>query len=638
MTLPAGSRPPGTGRAGTAIRDRAVTGLLVAALSLAAIAIAAPRAPGSAGGGSPTPSEAPSASAAPPAVYREGVVGRPSSVTPLTAHTVADRTLVGLVFSGLVGLGPGDTLVPDLAASWTVDQGGRVWTVEIRPDASWQDGQPVTADDVVYTVSALKDPSAVGGLAASWADVTVEALGPKTVRFTLGTPVGGFLGALTQPLLPAHLLGDVPMSDLAGSAFASSPVGSGPFILSQLDATRAVLVRSATAAATGPAASPSGPPPASPGPSPATSSAAPASSPAPAAPTPASASPRATPSAGAAAAPSPSPSATPVSTAVADPSGRPIERIEITFFDTEAALSSAFAAGQIDAAADLSAAATQALGRGAATSVLDYPTTTLTAVLLNLRPTHPELRDPNVRKALLGAVDRAQIAASVLGGQARVANALVPPESWAYDAAKVVPVAYDRAASAKLLKGAGWTSVAGRWRAPKAKAPYAITLLTVPPEVNPRLAAVAEVVARAWTALGLATTVAHLAATDLAARLQDGDFAAAVLDVVSGPEPDLYPLLGSSQVRANGSNRSGYQDPGLDKLLEAARKYGPPESRRAAWSALLGDLSARLPVLPIAWADEEVVVRGLSGATPRPIVRTGDRFWDVLAWRLAATR
>ncbi len=321
-----------------------------------------------------------------------------------------------------------------------------------------------------------------------------------------------------------------------------------------------------------------------------------------------------------------------------DPNASPVQKIEVDFYASEDALAAAFAAGQIDGASGLTAATTKTMSASAGASVADYPTTTLSAVLLNLRPSHPEFADPNVRKALLGAIDRATILATDLGGQGRVANALVPPESWAYDASKVVPVAYNRTAAAKLLRGAGWTLVGGKWTLPKAKAPLSIEILTVSADLNPRLAAVASAVKDDWTQLGLTVTVTSLNGTDLAARLKAGSFTAAVLDIAFGLEPDLYPLLDSSQVRASGSNRSGFQDPAMDALLDATRRYAPMTQRKAAWSALLGGLSAKLPVLPIVWADEQMVAKGLSGNTPRLIVHTGDRFWDVLAWRLAASR
>ena len=57
--------------------------------------------------------------------YREGVMGRPVSISPLTARSQADRDLVALIFSGLVRNGPGGTLVPDLADTWSVDDDGQ---------------------------------------------------------------------------------------------------------------------------------------------------------------------------------------------------------------------------------------------------------------------------------------------------------------------------------------------------------------------------------------------------------------------------------------------------------------------------------------------------------------------------------
>ena len=66
-----------------------------------------------------------------PGTYVEGAIGAPVSVSPLTARTQVDRDLVALVFSGLVRNGPGGTIVPDLAESWSVDPTGTV--VDGRP-------------------------------------------------------------------------------------------------------------------------------------------------------------------------------------------------------------------------------------------------------------------------------------------------------------------------------------------------------------------------------------------------------------------------------------------------------------------------------------------------------------------------
>ena len=570
-------------------RDRAFVAGLVLMLVVIGGAIALPHAqPSVAGTMEPTPEP----SLPPPVTYREGVVGSPASVTPVTARTRADRTLVGLIFSGLVRPAASGTYEPDLAASWTVDPKGTTWTFTLRGDATWQDGVPVTADDVVYTVEALKSPDSAGGMSGAWADVTAEAVDPLTVRFTLATPIAGFLAAASQPLLPAHLLSDVPYADLAGSDFARFPVGTGPFTVVELDETHAVLEPATPAT-----------PPIDPTPGPSLDSLA-----------------------------SPFPAATPARPAPY------LERIEVSFFDTETAMADALRAGQIDGAAGFTPAVTKDL---AATSGLDrlrYPTTTLSAALLNLRPVHPELASPAVRRAFLAAIDRDALVAGPLAGNGVRADTLVPPSSWAFDAASAPPVPYDRKAATKALTDAGWKKVGGGWVAPKAKTAYELEILTVPADASPRLAAVAAAVRDAWVTLGFKAKLVELPAADLATRLRAGDYTAAVVDVSTGLEPDLYPLLASSQVRATGMNLSGYQDPALDDLLEAARAPGSHEKRSAAWKALLAAVSQRLPILPLAWMDEVFIERGVEGPAPRLIVGPGDRFGDVLAWRLAADR
>jgi ABC-type transport system substrate-binding protein len=578
-------------------RDRALVAALVLVLVVLGAVIATPRQqPGLDPGGQAAAT--PDVTMPPPIILREGVVGAPTSITPVTMRSRADRVLVGLVFSGLVRLGPGNTYQPDLAESWTTDATGSAWTFTIRADAVWQDGIPVTADDVVYTVGALQSPDAAGAAAGAWADVTVEALDQRTVHLTLGTPIAGVLGLATQPLLPAHLLADVPYEDLATSDFAQLPLGSGPFSLLEVDERGATLVPASGVVPPEPWEPPGGAAP--------------------------------TPSGDSLATPLPQPSA-----------GLPrpyLDELQIRFYADEAALAGALEAREVDVAAGLSAATLDGIATGADLDRLVYPKTTLSAVLLNLRPNHEELRDQTVRRALLAAIDRDQLVAGTLGGDATRADALIPPTSGVYDATAAGTVAYDPKAAGKALEKAGWTKKDGQWVAPGGKAPYELEVLSVPSSANPRLAAVADAVRSAWRKFGFNVKAVTLKAADVASRLRDGTFTAAVVDIAEGMEPDLYPLLATTQVQSTGSNLAGYQDPTLDPLLEAARAPGTPEERVTAWKALLAGLATRAPILPLAWIDEIMLARGLEGVTPRLIVDTGDRYWDVLAWRLAADR
>ncbi len=575
-------------------RDRAVVAALVLVLAVLAGALALPRQAAAPGAEEPTPD----ITMPPRVVFREGVLGTATSITPVTARTRAERSLVGLVFSGLVRLGPGTTYQPDLAESWSSNDTGTAWTFRIREGAAWHDGVPVTADDVVFTVNALKSPEAAGAGAGAWADVTVEAVDERTVRLTLDTPITGVLALATQPLMPAHLLADIPFGDLATSDFARLPVGSGPFAMTDMDETGATLV-------------------------PASGLLPPIEE---------------EPSTTAEPTPSGDSLATPFPRATAGLPAPYLDELRIRFYPDEASLAQALRAGEVDAASGLTSTALKELAPQADLERHVYPTTTLSTVLLNLRPAHKELRDAKVRTGLLAAIDRDALVAAVLGGEAKRADALVPPSSRAFDAASAGTVAYDRKAATKALQGAGWTKKGGKWQAPGGKAPYAMEILTVPASASPRLAAVAAAVRDAWQAFGLSTKVVELKGADLSTRLRAGDFAAAVVDIAEGLEPDLFPLLATSQVRSSGTNLAGYQDAALDPLLEAARKPGTPEEQVAAWKALLAALAQRMPMLPLAWNDEVMLSRGLAGVTTRLISDTGDRYWDVLAWRLAADR
>ncbi|HEX5014270.1 MAG TPA: ABC transporter substrate-binding protein [Candidatus Limnocylindrales bacterium] len=573
--------------------DHAVIGGLLVLLGAIAVLIGAPALMQA----SPTATPQPTVPTVADAPYREGVLGRPVAVNPLAARTQADRDLVALVFSGLVGRGPDGTLIPDLASRWTVDATGRTWTFDLRPDATWHDGAPVTAQDVVFTVGVLNDPEYTGPGAGSWREVFASVVDDDTVRFDLATPLGGFLELATQPIAPSHLLADVPVADLAADTFGREPVGTGPYVVTQLDDDHATL--ESTAEAIG--SEPSGEPTFVPVPS--------------------------------------------------DPLGKPtpthrpskpdprLGRLEFRFFDDAASLESAFESGELDTASGLTPVAADALATAADARQLRYPGTTLTTILLNQRPSHPELRDPAVRIALLQALDRQKIVDAAFAGRATIADSAIPPTSWAFDSVASAKVATDPAAAAAALTKAGWTKVDDRLRPPGATDAYTLEILS-PGEMNPALNAVAEQVAADWAAVGVTTRVVDADAdTPMADRLAKGEFGAAVADISIGHDPDLYPLLASSQTRTGGLNVSGVQDAALDALLLAARQPGTDEARKAAYTALQTQLATGRYLLPIAFADEVVVARDtLQDVVTQPVSDGSDRYWDVLTWRLANGR
>jgi peptide/nickel transport system substrate-binding protein len=119
----------------------------------------------------------------------------PQTLTPLTARTDVELRAATLLFAPLWGLGPGLEPYPDLArrvptpanGDVRTARAGRSMTVDVRlvPGLEWSDGEPVTADDVIFTWTALHDP-ALRPLAPAGLDriVRMDRRSPTEVLWT----------------------------------------------------------------------------------------------------------------------------------------------------------------------------------------------------------------------------------------------------------------------------------------------------------------------------------------------------------------------------------------------------------------------------------------------------------------------
>jgi len=169
-------------------------------------------------------------------VYTEGVLGSFSNANPIYATGEADKTVSRLIFSGLFKYDDQNRLVGDLAKTWTVDSSGKVYTVQLRDNLKWQDGHPLTAQDVVFTYNVIQNPDAASPLRNSWAGIKVAAPDPHTVTFTLPNPLSSFIYGATNGIIPQHLLGTVSVEGMRSVGFnTQSPVGSGPFAWDDID-------------------------------------------------------------------------------------------------------------------------------------------------------------------------------------------------------------------------------------------------------------------------------------------------------------------------------------------------------------------------------------------------------------------
>ena len=137
-----------------------------------------------------------------------------------------------LIQSTLTVTNPDLTIGYDLATDYSVSEDGLTWTVTIRDDVSFTDGEPLTAEDVAFTYNTVKASSSVS-------DFTMldyaEAADDRTVVFYMNRPfsIWPYTMAVT---------GIVPEHAYDSAAYGASPVGSGRYILKQWDRGQQVIL------------------------------------------------------------------------------------------------------------------------------------------------------------------------------------------------------------------------------------------------------------------------------------------------------------------------------------------------------------------------------------------------------------
>jgi peptide/nickel transport system substrate-binding protein len=164
-------------------------------------------------------------------IYTEGLVGSLLRLNPLLDwNNPADRSVDRLLFSGLIKFDEHGLPQKDLA-DWGVAKDGTVYNFSIRPNAVWQDGKPVTSDDVIFTVNMMKGAGSLypQDIKDLWSKVEVTRLNDNNLKFTLPEPYVPFIDYLTFGILPKHLLESISPGQMPDADFNINPVGSGPY-------------------------------------------------------------------------------------------------------------------------------------------------------------------------------------------------------------------------------------------------------------------------------------------------------------------------------------------------------------------------------------------------------------------------
>lgn len=167
--------------------------------------------------------------------FSEGIVGEPHYINPLLSqNNDVDRDLVSLLYSGLMKYNEDGKLIPDLAKSYEISEDGLNYTIYLKEDAKWQDGAPITADDVAFTIQTAQNPDYGSLQRINWQGVEMEAVNKYTVILKLKNKYAQFLNNLTLNILPRHIWQDVKPVNFALSDFNLKPIGSGPYKFKKL--------------------------------------------------------------------------------------------------------------------------------------------------------------------------------------------------------------------------------------------------------------------------------------------------------------------------------------------------------------------------------------------------------------------
>lgn len=181
----------------------------------------------------------------------KGVWTEPENMNPVIYPTGDNRPILGVVFSGLVKPNTQLEWEPDLAENWEISEDGKTVTFFLREDAKWHDGVSVTAHDVYFTLKSMAHPNYGGGIytyvdpilgAAEYRKGEAEdvkglrVIDDYTLSITTPTPNPSIFMSVaigSIGIIPEHILGDVPVDQWHRHDFNYTPVGSGPFQITE---------------------------------------------------------------------------------------------------------------------------------------------------------------------------------------------------------------------------------------------------------------------------------------------------------------------------------------------------------------------------------------------------------------------
>jgi peptide/nickel transport system substrate-binding protein len=504
----------------------------------------------------------------PGGLYTEGLIGTFTNANPMYATGAADTAVSRLVFSGLFRYDTKNRLVGELAKDYKLNETLNRYTVHLKPGLTWQDGFPLTADDVVFTYKTVQNIEAQSPLYSSWQGITVSKLDDYTVNFDLPNALSAFPYSMTNGIVPQHLLKNIPVEQLRSAPFNTQPIGTGPFEWKFIEVSGN----------------------------------------------------------------SPASRQQRISLAAYNrySEGRPLlDGINLITFNSDQQMITAFQDKQIGAMSGLENVPDQL---AADKSLEVYRTPLTTAVTAFFNNSHTPFNDPNVRKALIQATDRSQLAA-IFDEPVQLVDSPLLKNQLGYDKTLTEPP-FNLVAANQTLDQAGWVRGADGHRANKAGQPLVFSLSA---QDTTNYTKAAQFLQRAWTKLGVKVPVNYFSRDELQSTvIANHDYDALLYGVGIGVDPDVYAYWDSSQAAITSQghlNLSEYKSVPADQSIEAARTRADPAIRAVKYKAFLTQWVMDLPAMPLYQPNYIYISRSPVFNYQRQSANTSaDRFYNVSQW------
>ncbi|MBG7609618.1 MAG: peptide ABC transporter substrate-binding protein, partial [Anaerolineae bacterium] len=470
--------------------------------------------------------------------YTEGIIGQYSRLNPvLSFYNPADRDINHLIFRSLLYFDDRGLPQPALAESWGISLDGTVYNFSLRTDAIWHDGNPVTSDDVLFTIDLLRNPDLPipEDLRTFWDDIEASALDDRTLQFRLPEPFSPFLDYLTIGILPSHLLADLTSEQIINDPFNAHPIGSGPYRFERwiLEDDRIAGVA--------------------------------------------------------------------LTAFENYYEKRPfLDQIFFRYYETASQAIVAYQDGEIQGISQISADILPQALESPNLDLYTGRMPELSLIFLNLDNAQlPFFQDSSIRHALLMGLNRQWMVDHVLHSQATIADGPIFPNTWAYYE-NIYHVNYQPEQAIELIKNAGYTIPieGGSVRANEGGLFLSFTLAH--PAGEP-YASLASAIQKNWNSLGFDIKLQAVPYQELIdGYLEARNYDAVLVDInlSQSPDPDPYPFWHQTQVK-KGQNYAMWNDRQASEYLEQGRILVDPEERSRLYRNFQVRFVNEMPALPL---------------------------------------